>query len=65
MVSFEIRPGIFGISINDRTTDLFEGVWPISKEGVTYNAYLIRDEKTVLIDLTKDFKTDTLLSLIT
>jgi flavorubredoxin len=26
---------------------------------------LIRDEKTVLIDLTKDFKTDTLLSLIT
>ncbi len=64
MVSYDIKPGIYGISINDRTTDLFEGVWPISKEGVTYNSYLIKDEKTVLIDLAKDFKTDTLLSLI-
>lgn len=64
MVAHEIKNGIFGISINDRTTDLFEGVWPISKEGVTYNSYIIKDKKNVLIDLAKDFKTDTLLSLI-
>ena len=64
MVAHRIKNNIYGISINDRTTDLFEGVWPITKEGVTYNSYLIRDEKNVIIDLTKDFKTDTLLSLI-
>jgi flavorubredoxin len=33
---------------------LFEGLWPIEKEGITYNSYLIRDEKTVLIDLCKE-----------
>ena len=52
------------ISVNDRTTDLFEGLWPISREGVSYNSYLIDDEKKVLIDLTKDFKTDTLVDQI-
>jgi len=51
-MSVEIMPDIFWIGVNDRTTDLFEGVWPI-KEGVSYNSYLIRDEKTVLVDLVK------------
>ena len=64
MVAHRIKNNIYGISINDRTTDLFEGVWPITKEGVTYNSYLVKDDKNVIIDLTKDFKTDTLLSLI-
>jgi flavorubredoxin len=44
--------------LNDRTTDLFEGIWPVAAEGVTYNSYLIRDRKKVLIDLAKGFKTD-------
>ncbi|TFG59902.1 MAG: FprA family A-type flavoprotein, partial [Spirochaetales bacterium] len=52
------------ISLNDRTTDLFEGLWPISKEGVTYNSYIIKDEKKVIIDLAKAFKTDALFDLI-
>ncbi|MBN2350994.1 MAG: FprA family A-type flavoprotein [Spirochaetales bacterium] len=58
MASVEIKPGIHWIGVNDRTTDLFEGIWPISKEGVSYNSYLIDDEKKAVIDLAKAFKTD-------
>lgn len=58
MPAVEIKPNIYWIGVNDRTTDLFEGIWPISHEGVSYNAYLIRDEKNAIIDLAKAFKTD-------
>jgi flavorubredoxin len=58
MPSVEIRPGVYWIGLNDRTTDLFEGIWPVADAGVTYNSYLIRDEKNAIIDLAKGFKTD-------
>jgi anaerobic nitric oxide reductase flavorubredoxin len=58
MASVEIRPDVYWIGVNDRTTDLFEGIWPISKEGVSYNSYLINDKKKAVIDLAKSFKTD-------
>lgn len=58
MPSVEIKPGVYWVGVNDRTTDLFEGLWPIEREGVSYNAYLIKDEKKALIDLAKGFKTD-------
>ncbi|HUI71520.1 MAG TPA: FprA family A-type flavoprotein [Spirochaetia bacterium] len=58
MPSVEMRPDVYWIGLNDRTTDLFEGIWPVSHEGVTYNSYLVRDEKKVIIDLAKGFKTD-------
>ncbi len=58
MPSVHIAPNIYWIGVNDRTTDLFEGLWPITQEGVSYNAYLIRDEKTTIVDLAKAFKTD-------
>jgi anaerobic nitric oxide reductase flavorubredoxin len=58
MPSVEIRPDVFWIGINDRTTDLFEGIWPITAAGVTYNSYLIRDEKNAIIDLSKGFKSE-------
>ena len=64
MIATKIAENVFAISVNDRTTDLFEGLWPISVEGVTYNSYVIDDEKKVLIDLTKEFKTDTLVDQI-
>lgn len=64
MVINGIKEDVFAITVNDRTTDLFEGLWPISKEGVTYNSYLINDEKKVIIDLAKEFKTDALFDLI-
>ncbi len=37
---------------------MFEGLWPITKEGVSYNSYLINDEKKVIIDLAKSLKSD-------
>jgi anaerobic nitric oxide reductase flavorubredoxin len=60
----EIAPGIHWIGVNDRTTDFFEGMWPISGEGVSYNAYLIQDEKTALVDLAKATKAEDLLRRI-
>lgn len=37
------------IGVNDRRTALFENNWPIPY-GVSYNSYIIKDEKNVLID---------------
>lgn len=54
MQPFEIKPGIFFVSVNDENTKLFEGMWPIHQEGISYNSYLIRDENNVLVDLCKD-----------
>jgi flavorubredoxin len=54
----EIKPNVYWIGVNDRTTDLFEGLWPITQEGVSYNAYLIDDDKKAIVDLSKAFKTD-------
>ncbi len=48
----KIKEDISWIGVNDRVTDLFEGVWPIP-EGVSYNSYLIEDEKIALIDSVK------------
>ena len=64
MIPVEIRPNVYWIGVNDRTTDLFEGLWPITQEGVSYNAYLIQDEKTAIIDLAKSLKTDEFFSQI-
>jgi anaerobic nitric oxide reductase flavorubredoxin len=58
MPPVEIKPDIYWIGVNDRTTDLFEGLWPITQEGVSYNAYLINDEKKAIVDLAKALKTD-------
>lgn len=37
------------IGVNDRKKNLFENNWPLPY-GVTYNSYLIADQKTALID---------------
>ncbi len=58
MPAREIRPDVFWIGVNDRTTDLFEGLWPISQEGVSYNSYLVLGEKKAVIDLAKSMKAD-------
>ncbi len=54
MKPIEINRNIFWIGVNDTQTRLFEGLWLIEKEGISYNSYLIKDEKTVLIDLCKE-----------
>ena len=30
MSAVEVKPGIYWVGVNDRTTDLFEGLWPIA-----------------------------------
>ncbi|TAJ05779.1 FprA family A-type flavoprotein [Marinilabiliaceae bacterium JC017] len=40
---------IFYVGVNDRRTQLFENMWPLDR-GVSYNSYLILDEKVAVID---------------
>ena len=40
---------IYYVGVNDRNKSLFEGLWPLPN-GVSYNSYLIDDEKICLID---------------
>jgi flavorubredoxin len=64
MSAVEVKPDIYWIGISDRTTDLFEGIWPITDTGVTYNSYIINDEKKAIIDLAKGNKGDDYLEQI-
>ena len=45
----KITDSVLGISINDTTLDLFESQYPVPN-GVSYNTYLIRDDKTAVMD---------------
>jgi flavorubredoxin len=54
MQAIKIRDGIYRISANIGNKDLFEGIWPIPN-GVSLNSYLVKGEKTALIDLVKDW----------
>ncbi len=47
--SKQIRGDIYYVGVNDRKTERFENMWPIP-HGVSYNSYLIMDEKVALID---------------
>ena len=44
-----ITNNIYYVGVNDRNKNLFEGLWPLPN-GVSYNSYLIVDEKVCLID---------------
>lgn len=45
----KITNDLFWVGANDRRLSVFEGVYPIPI-GVSYNSYLLMDEKTVLLD---------------
>jgi len=45
----ELADNIYFVGVNDRRTALFENMWPLHR-GVSYNSYLIVDEKITLID---------------
>lgn len=45
----EITDKVYYVGVNDRNKSLFEGLWPLPN-GVSYNSYLIADEKVALID---------------
>ncbi len=52
-----ITDNIHWIGVNDRETFLFENLWPL-EDGVSYNSYVVNDEKTALIDTVKMNKAD-------
>lgn len=45
----EIKNNVFYVGVNNRNKALFEGLWPLP-DGVSYNSYLINDDKVCLID---------------
>lgn len=45
----EITKGIHYVGVNDRHKDIFEGLWPL-QYGVSYNSYIVCDEKVALVD---------------
>jgi len=49
MKSKEIAKNLFYVGVNDRQKSLFENLWPLPN-GVSYNSYLILDNKNVLFD---------------
>ncbi|MFH5835803.1 FprA family A-type flavoprotein [Proteiniclasticum sp. C24MP] len=53
----EISPQIYWIGGNDRRLEQFENLFPLTN-GVSYNSWLILDEKTAIIDTVDDAVTD-------
>ena len=49
MNTLEIANGIYYVGVNDRTLGKFEGLWSLPY-GVSYNSYIVKGEKTALID---------------
>lgn len=44
-----VTDNVYYVGVNDRTKDLFESMWPLP-HGVSYNSYLVVDEKITLFD---------------
>lgn len=49
MLQVNLAKDIYYLGFNDRRTHLFENIWPIP-HGVSYNSYMIVDEKVALVD---------------
>ena len=49
-----ITETVYCIHTDIKTTDLFEGIWPIP-DGVSLNSYFVKGNKTALIDLFRDW----------
>ena len=45
----KISERIYYVGVNDDTKTLFEGLWPLPY-GVSYNSYIVADDKVALID---------------
>ena len=45
----EITNKIYYVGVNDRNKHRFEGLWPLPN-GVSYNSYIIDDEKVSRVD---------------
>jgi flavorubredoxin len=49
-----ISDSVYCLHADIDTPDLFEGIWPIP-QGVSLNSYVVKGEKTALIDLFRDW----------
>ena len=49
MHQIKLAENIYYLGCNDRRTHLFENIWPIPN-GISYNSYLIVDEKIAIVD---------------
>ena len=54
MKAVEMTEGIYYLGANIKNGDLFEGMWPIP-DGVSLNCYVVKGEKTALIDFVGDW----------
>lgn len=45
----KISERVYAVGVNDNDKVLFEGLWPLPY-GVSYNSYLVMDEKVALVD---------------
>ncbi|MRR32891.1 MBL fold metallo-hydrolase, partial [bacterium] len=61
MLPIEIASGIYWVGSNDRSSEFFEGMWPIKHEGISFNSYLIKDQKNAIVDLSGESFADDLL----
>lgn len=59
----KITDDVSFININDYDTDLFEGQYAVPN-GISYNSYIIADEKTAILDTADASKTDEYLSAV-
>lgn len=49
MQNNQLSENIIYIGVDDKTLDLFEGQYVVP-EGISYNSYLIKDEKIAVMD---------------
>ena len=59
-----ISSAILGVGVDDTTIDLFESQYPVPT-GVSYNSYIIRDEKTAILDTVDVRATDEWMANVT
>ncbi len=60
----KISNAILGVGVDDTTIDLFESQYPVPT-GVSYNSYVILDEKIAILDTVDDRATDAWLANLT
>ena len=46
---FKVADDIYYVGVNDHSIDLFEGMYAVP-DGVSYNSYVIADEKIAVLD---------------
>src|SRR5512137_1762404 len=54
MAAVKLADNVYWIGANVHTEDLFEGIWP-TPNGVTLNAYVVKGDKTAVIELVREW----------